>query len=49
MRALVEELQAKRQQAAARVVQAGLALERAVGGWLADPAPLLAAETEVGP
>ena len=39
----------ERQQAAARVVQAGLALERAVGGWLADPAPLLAAETEVGP
>jgi outer membrane protein TolC len=39
----------ERQQAAARVAQAGLALERAVGGWLADPAPLLAAETEVGP
>ena len=35
--------------AGARVVQAGLSLERATGGWLADPAPVLAAETEHSP
>ncbi|HEX5820012.1 MAG TPA: TolC family protein [Gemmatimonadales bacterium] len=31
----------ERQQAAARVAAAGLTLERAVGGWLAEPVPVL--------
>ena len=39
----------ERQLAATRVAQAGLALERAVGGWLADPAPKLGDEREGTP
>jgi hypothetical protein len=40
--ALVQARAARvRQLAAARAAEAGLALERAVGGWLAEPAPTL--------